>query len=897
MKIPTPHAERVAAVWIPELRKQRRKIDEALGDDMDHFALALDAPLAENQLAAHDDAAETLEHVAPEDEIGDASLIFERQEDHALGAVRHLAHQNEPSHPHPPARRSRQEPTIGDRAPAVELVPQQGDRVTFERQAERAIILDDMLAQPHGRENDGRLVSRHAIERREERQFFPMQPLHRPERLASVQSHRSESIGVGELFEDVGVELRTMPQLGWRAIEGIAILDDPLCRLFFHPLRLPEAEAKRMTAWCGRFQSAIPLAVVDVDGADLDTMIARIAHDLSRRVEAHGLAVEQRRGEDIGVESLDPGGDIDEEREARRMGERKAIIAEPLDLLEATLGEVLLIVIAQHAGDELVPELIDLTHATKACHGAAQAVGLGAGEAGGDHGDLHRLLLEERHALRLLEHGTQRFRRILFLLLTVAPAKIGMNHIALDGTRADDRHLDHEIEELPGLQSRQHAHLCTALDLEHADRIGMLQHLVDFRLLLRHGVDHIAPAIVTIDQIEGAANAAQHAEPENIDLQDIERIEIVLVPFDDSTVLHRRILDRDQFLERPARDDEAADMLGEMTGEIDELPGEVESKPQGGIVGIKTGVAHMIFLNATAMRAPYRAGKRRRHIGREAQHLADLADGAARAVADHHGGEAGALARIGVVDMLDHLLAPLMLEIDIDIGRLVALVADEALEEQIDLGGIDIGDLQAIADHRIGRRAAALAENSLAARECDDVVNGQKIRRIAQLFDEPQLALDLLAYFLRYARGIAFRRTGPGEPFQPLLRRSAITAGLIGIFISQLPEVEGAAIDDHQAALDRGGMSAEEPHHLDRGLQVTLGIGGEAEPGLDEGAAFADAGDDILQTAAARHVIEHVIGCDQRQARAFGERGQAMEPLGIVAAIEMLDCEIGAPAE
>ena len=69
---------------------------------------------------------------------------------------------------------------------------------------------------------------------------------------------------------------------------------------------------------------------------------------------------------------------------------------------------------------------------------------------------------------------------------------------------------------------------------------------------------------------------------------------------------------------------------------------------------------------------------------------------------------------IALVDILDDFLAPLMLEIDVDIGRLLALLADEALEQKIDLHRIDGGDAEHIADGGIGRRAAPLAENVLA---------------------------------------------------------------------------------------------------------------------------------------------------------------------------------------
>ena len=107
------------------------------------------------------------------------------------------------------------------------------------------------------------------------------------------------------------------------------------------------------------------------------------------------------------------------------------------------------------------------------------------------------------------------------------------------------------------------------------------------------------------------------------------------------------------------------------------------------IVGIEPGLAHLPLADDVVAPAPHRAGQRRRDILGQAERLADLADGAAGAIGDHGGGEAGAVAAVFAIDVLDHLLAPLVLEIDVDVGRLVALVADEALEQQVDLVGID----------------------------------------------------------------------------------------------------------------------------------------------------------------------------------------------------------------
>ena len=99
-------------------------------------------------------------------------------------------------------------------------------------------------------------------------------------------------------------------------------------------------------------------------------------------------------------------------------------------------------------------------------------------------------------------------------------------------------------------------------------------------------------------------------------------------------------------------------------------------------------------------------------IGRQAEDLGRLAHRRARAIGDDRRGQPGALAPVLLVDVLHHLFAALVLEIDVDVGRLVALGRDEALEQEIEACRVDLGDPEAEADHRIGRGAAALAEDA-----------------------------------------------------------------------------------------------------------------------------------------------------------------------------------------
>src|SRR5690606_3989306 len=95
---------------------------------------------------------------------------------------------------------------------------------------------------------------------------------------------------------------------------------------------------------------------------------------------------------------------------------------------------------------------------------------------------------------------------------------------------------------------------------------------------------------------------------------------------------------------------------------------------QARIGSVETLPPRILFAHAAVRPAPEGAGEPLEHILRQSEHLADIADGAAAAIADHGSRQAGAIANIFLVDVLDDLFAPLMLEIDIDIGRLLPLL-------------------------------------------------------------------------------------------------------------------------------------------------------------------------------------------------------------------------------
>ncbi len=253
----------------------------------------------------------------------------------------------------------------------------------------------------------------------------------------------------------------------------------------------------------------------------------------------------------------------------------------------------------------------------------------------------------------------------------------------------------------------------------------------------------------------------------------------------------------------------------------------------------------------------------------------------------------GAMAAVALVNVLDHLLAPLVLEIDVDIGRLVAVLRNEAGEQKLALVRIDLGDAEAKAHRAVRRRAAALAENFFYfARIGDDVVDGEEIAGVVELGDQRQLLVQPLLHFVRNAvrkliLGITLRGAGPGQILEMLLRGLAWRHRLVGIFVFQLAEREGQALAISTVRAMASGKFLNSRAISAGGFEMPLGIDGEPQARLGDGAFLADAGDDVGERPALRRVIEDIVDGDERRAEPLAEFGQQAEPARLVAAMIM----------
>jgi hypothetical protein len=155
----------------------------------------------------------------------------------------------------------------------------------------------------------------------------------------------------------------------------------------------------------------------------------------------------------------------------------------------------------------------------------------------------------------------------------------------------------------------------------------------------------------------------------------------------------------------------------------------------------------------------------------QAERFAHVAKRALGAIANDGRAERGMVAAIGLKHPLHDDLAPLVFEVDVDVGRLAPGLRHEALEQKVVALRIDRGDAEHVADGAVGGGAASLAENVLATGEADNRIHRQEIGRIAQRLDQTQFMLQDGDDLVRHAFGIAISRAFPNQSLQRLLRR------------------------------------------------------------------------------------------------------------------------------
>ncbi len=131
--------------------QRRREVSKRLAQKMKDGTLTLHDARRGEQPGGHDRAAGSREQPWPDEEVREAGLVLERQEDRSLSAARPLANQGKAANGGASAggdvpQRARREHVHG-----VQPAPQRGERVVLQGQAQGGVVLDSALAGAHRR--------------------------------------------------------------------------------------------------------------------------------------------------------------------------------------------------------------------------------------------------------------------------------------------------------------------------------------------------------------------------------------------------------------------------------------------------------------------------------------------------------------------------------------------------------------------------------------------------------------------------------------------------------------------------------------------------------------------------------------------------------------------------
>ena len=311
-------------------------------------------------------------------------------------------------------------------------------------------------------------------------------------------------------------------------------------------------------------------------------------------------------------------------------------------------------------------------------------------------------------------------------------------------------------------------------------------------------------------------------------------------------------------------------MLRQVARKTEDLVDKEQELPRDAGVGIEPAGAQARIDRVAAVPPGHRLRQRVEEAGVEPECAAHVPDGAARAVGDEGGGERRPVAAVAFVDVLDDFLAPLVLEVHVDVRRLVAFRRDETLEQEVHARRVHLRDAQAVAHGRVGRGAPPLAEDAERARVPDDVVNGQEVVLVGELPDQGEFFLEELDDVLGNAVRPALAGAFESQSAQVLARGQPLGDEFLRVFVAQFVERKAAAVGDGDGLREH--LPGIEPGETVQGAQVAFAVGVRAGTEFRDGGPVADRGDDVLEGLPARDMHVHVVAGHDGQTEAGRER-------------------------
>ncbi len=254
-------------------------------------------------------------------------------------------------------------------------------------------------------------------------------------------------------------------------------------------------------------------------------------------------------------------------------------------------------------------------------------------------------------------------------------------------------------------------------ELEDALGLAALEELEGLGVVEREAfqVDR-GLGVPLVDEPDGGVEGGEVAEAEEVHLEEAGLLDVAHLPLggDDllGLVLVGQLLQRDEVVERAVGDHHARGVGADVPVHPFEPPGEVQQpRDLGVLVGQPPQLR--LFLEGLLERDVEPGGDQLVDLldpgQRDVHHPADVLDrrlGLERA-------ERADLGDVGIAvlvpHVLDDLVAPVLAEVDVDIGRLGAIGVEEPLEQQVVLERADAAELEQVADDGAAGRSAGRA--------------------------------------------------------------------------------------------------------------------------------------------------------------------------------------------
>jgi hypothetical protein len=257
-----------------------------------------------------------------------------------------------------------------------------------------------------------------------------------------------------------------------------------------------------------------------------------------------------------------------------------------------------------------------------------------------------------------------------------------------------------------------------------------------------------------------------------------------------------------------------------------------------------------------------------------------------------------ALLAVALGGVTDHVAAPALVEVHVDVRHRHALGVQEPLEEQAVRDRVELGDAEGVGDQRARGRAPARTDpDALAFGIGDEVGHDQEVAGEAHLADDVELVLRLAAVAVRHAAG-----EPRGEAAVDLLAQPRLLGLALGhrelrheVARGEDGRVVADPLGDRQRVVAGAGQPCvPELPHLLGGLQVEV-AGVELQPlRVGERRAGLHAQQHLVRVSVAGERVVQVVGRDRRDSQPLAEAQQVLADAGLDGQAVVHDLEVEA---